>query len=243
MLGARGRRERLLARRHVAARDAIERARVSLGEVRQDISGAGVTIAHLMILVRAAAWIAEAYVSVAEVRQEEGRYTEGCLDAAMLNALTNAVEQAVRGVVRSLLSGTNQLSLAAVQDGFRKLVDRSGTADAEVRSFAQVMQQLELARELLKVLFGAEHRFARIIPPLTRTTSGGFALGAIRAQLSFSSAIFRHALRVATAGSINTAVMLWVNSTWIWLPMTTFVVLQPEFGSTRRGRSSAPLER
>src|SRR4029077_12188457 len=47
-VGARGRRERLLARRHVAAREAIERARVSLGEVRQDISGAGVTIAHLM---------------------------------------------------------------------------------------------------------------------------------------------------------------------------------------------------
>ena len=206
---------------------------MSLGEVRQDISGAGVTIAHLMILVRTAAWIAEAYVSAAEVRQEEGRYTEGCLDAAMLNALTNAVEQAVRGIVRSLLSGTNRLSLAAVQEGFRKLVDRSGTADPEVRSFAQVVQQLESAQEILKVLFGAEHRFAGIIPPLTRTTPRGFALGAIRAQISFSSAIFRHALRVATAGSISTAVMLWLKLPHgIWLPMTTFIVLQPEFGST-----------
>ena len=77
---------------------------MSLGEVRQDISGAGVTIAHLMILVRAAAWIAEAYVSIAEVRQEEGRYTERFFDGATRNVLMNAVEQAVRGVVRSLLS-------------------------------------------------------------------------------------------------------------------------------------------
>ena len=234
-VGARGRRERLLARRHVAAREAIERARLSLGEVRQDISGAGVTIAHLMILVRTAAWITEAHVSIAEVRQEEGRYTEGCFDAAILNALMNAVEQAVRGVIRSLLSGTNQLSLAAVQDGFRRLVDRSGTADPEVRCFAQVVQQLESAQEILKVLFSAERRFASIIPPLTRTTPRGFAVGAIRAQLSFSSAIFRHALRVATAGSISTAVMLLLKLPHgIWLPMTTLIVLQPEFGSTLR---------
>src|SRR4029077_11944561 len=122
-----------------------------------------------------------AYVSIAEVRQEEGRYTERFFDGATRNVLMNAVEQAVRGVVRSLLSGTNQLSLAAVQDGFRMLVDRSGTADPEVRSFAQVVQQLESAQEILKVLFGAEHRFAGIIAPLTRTTPRGFALGAIRA--------------------------------------------------------------
>jgi uncharacterized membrane protein YccC len=55
----------------------------------------------------------------------------------------------------------------------------------------------------------------------------------MRAQLSAKSAIFRHALRVAAAVAVATAVAIGLALPHgIWLPMTTLVVLQPEFGGT-----------
>jgi uncharacterized membrane protein YccC len=63
--------------------------------------------------------------------------------------------------------------------------------------------------------------------------SRGYVLTALRTQLSLQSAIFRHALRAAVAAAAGTAIMIKFDVPHgIWLPMTTLVVLQPEFGGT-----------
>jgi uncharacterized membrane protein YccC len=72
-----------------------------------------------------------------------------------------------------------------------------------------------------------------LLPPLSHVGPRGRAIAAIRAQLSLRSAVFRHALRVAVASAAATAIMLWLDLPHgIWLPMTTLVVVQPEFGGT-----------
>src|SRR5205085_8047808 len=92
----------------------------------------------------------------------------------------------------------------------------------------------ENTEEAINILFGAEHRFSGLLlPPLSTGNPRGYVLGALRAQLSLRSAIFRHALRVAVAAAAGTAIMIRFEVPHgIWLPMTTLVVLQPEFGGT-----------
>src|SRR6185437_408679 len=54
------RREQLVAQRQVAAREAVERARQTLGEMRAGTAGPGTTIAQLIVLVNAAARVGAA---------------------------------------------------------------------------------------------------------------------------------------------------------------------------------------
>jgi uncharacterized membrane protein YccC len=231
--GALGRRERFLARRQVAVRDAVERARNALGEIREQVSGPGFTVAQLLTLLRAASRITEAFLGIAELRHHQGRYREEPSEALALSAFANSADLAIRSIANSLLSGTNKLSLAKVKAKSKALLQQFGSSHPEMIAVAQVVQYLESTEEVLKVLFGPEHRFRGILPPLARSRTRTPLLGTIRVHCTFSSAIFRHALRVATAAAAGTALTLSLKlSHGIWLPMTTFVVLQPEFGST-----------
>ena len=231
--GALGRRERFLARRQVAVRDAVERARNALGEIREQVSGPGFTAAQLLTLLRAASRITEAFLGIAELRHHEGRYREDPSEASALNAFSNSADHAIRSISHSLLSGTNKLSLVEVKAKSKALLQQFGLSHPEMIAVAQIVQYLESAGEVLKVLFGPEHRFRGLLPPLARSRTRITLLGTIRAHCTFSSAIFRHALRVATAAAAGTALTLSLKLPHgIWLPMTTFVVLQPEFGST-----------
>jgi uncharacterized membrane protein YccC len=231
--GAHGRRERLLAQRQVAVRDAVEGARNALGEIREQVSGPGFTAAQLLTLLRAASRITEAFLTIAELRHHHGRYREDPREASALTAFADSADHAIKGISHSLLSGSNKLSLAEVKAESKELLQQFGLSHPETIAVAQIVQYLESAEEVLKVLFGPEHRFRGLLPPLARSRTRTALLGTIRAHCTFSSAIFRHALRVATAAAAGTALTLSLKLPHgIWLPMTTFVVLQPEFGST-----------
>ena len=55
----------------------------------------------------------------------------------------------------------------------------------------------------------------------------------MRAHLTPDSAIFRHALRVAVVAALGTAVITrYELAHGIWLPLTSLVILQPEYGGT-----------
>ena len=229
----RHRHERLLARRHQGLREAVERARATLGNVRAEVAGPGTTMAQLMILVRAASRIAAAAVMLAELRQHEARYRERGSGFVLIDAAAMELETACRAVAASLASGRRQLSLAGVRARLKESIAAFGETDPEVMAYAQAMRNLENADEAMGVLLGAEHRYLGLLPPLARINPPGHAFRAIRAQLSTKSAIFRHALRVATAVAIATAIVIGsALRHGIWLPMATLVVLQPEFGGT-----------
>jgi uncharacterized membrane protein YccC len=225
--------ERALANTHQALREAVERARGALGTVRAELSGPGTTTAQLMILVRAASRIAAAGVTLAEIRGHDLQHRQ-MRDGGDTDALAQDLESACRAIAASVLAGRQKLSLTSLRARLIELTSALGTTNPEVMTFAQAMRHLENATEAMDLLFGREQRFSGVVlPPLFNGSPRGSALTALRAQLNLQSAIFRHAFRVAVAAATGTAIMIRFDVPHgIWLPMTTLVVLQPEFGGT-----------
>ncbi len=230
----RRRQERMLAKSHQALREAVERARGTLGMLRVELSGPGTTTAQLMILVRAASRIGAAGVTLAEMRAGDVLHEVRQDSVDLSDASIQELESTCRAVAGSVLAGRPKFSLVSMRARLKEMISTLGATDLEVIPFTQAMRHLENTEEAIKVLFGAGYRFSEtLLPPLPTENPRGYLLGALRAQLSLRSAIFRHALRVAVAAAAGTAIMIKFEVPHgIWLPMTTLVVLQPEFGGT-----------
>jgi len=231
---ARRRRERVLAKRHQVLREAVERARAALGTVRAELSGPGTTTAQLMVLVRAASRTAAAGVTLAEIGDRHRQPRPAHDQSGMFDTSAEELENACRTVAASVLSGRRDLPLAPVRSRLFELTAVYGGTDPEVMAFAQATRQLENAAEAMDLLVGRERRFSGV---MAQVASGGNpprqVFNAIRAQLSTRSAIFRHAIRVAVSAALGTAIMIkFAFPHGLWLPMTTLIVLQPEFGGT-----------
>jgi uncharacterized membrane protein YccC len=229
----RRRREQLVAARHRAAREAIERAHDVVGEARAGTSGFGLTMAQLVVLIASGSRIGAAAVTLSEIGWE------GCSDREAVRASAEAiedVERTCRRVARILLAGRGESDLGTT----RRLVAAlrppaaSGTPRSVLLAFAQALRNLENADEALRLL--RDQR--RHLPTFVGLAIGGAGQGRfvdpIRSHLSFKSAIFRHALRVAVLTGGCTAVIVHYNlgAHGIWLPMTALVVLQPDYGGT-----------
>jgi uncharacterized membrane protein YccC len=223
---ARRRREQRLAARHRAARDAVERARDALGEMRAGTVGLGTTLAQLTVLLNAAVRIAAAAVTLGEVATP---------DNPPRRAAIAELERSCREVARILLRGDGEVALAAMRQRVRDL-DAGGEPDrrADSLAIAQAMRHLENADEAFRRLFGQRRRLADFLRlPIVLRRPSGAAAKAVRAHLTPDSAIFRHALRVAVVTALGTAAITRFDvSHGIWLPLTSLVILQPEYGGT-----------
>jgi uncharacterized membrane protein YccC len=223
---ARRRREQRIAAGHAAARAALERARDALGEMRAGTVGPGTTIAQLVVLRNAAARIAAAAVTLGEA----------AAPAAMVQPAAAALERACRAVVGILLEGKGDLSLAEMRQELAALRSDSDAPerDSRILALAQAMRHLDNAEEALRLLRGARWRLPELWRlPVTHRLPRGAVLDAIRAQMTLRSAIFRHALRVAAVTSLDTGVIVALALPHgIWLPMTSLVILQPDYGGT-----------
>jgi uncharacterized membrane protein YccC len=119
-----------------------------------------------------------------------------------------------------------------MQTRITALVALLGDTAGEVQAYAQAMRHLESAAEALDVLYGGGRAHPRVHIGIRRPWPLADTLEVLRAHLSFRSAIFRHALRVALATAAGTAVVRLQLAHGIWVPMATLIVLQPEFGGT-----------
>jgi hypothetical protein len=108
----RRRQERLIAKRHQALREAVEKALSSLGYVRGQVSGPGVTMAQFLILLRAASRIGAAAVTLSElpVQTEDGPVRAVVVRTQRLVAAED-LETACRGVAAVLLAGRGEVSV------------------------------------------------------------------------------------------------------------------------------------
>jgi uncharacterized membrane protein YccC len=226
---ARRRWERRLDARQTAFREAVDRARDSLGEMRAATAGPGTTIAQLVVLVNAAARIADAVIALTEVA--------GPSNAARLLAEAGLAD-AARGVARSLLSGKGTPPVPELRrrrDAARARGD-AAYGDAAFLAWAQALRQFDNAAEAIELLFGARKRLSDLLRlPVAHRRPAGAVVGALRAHLSPRSAIFRHAARAATVTALETTVIAAYHLPHgIWLPLTSIVVLQPEYSGTVR---------
>lgn len=230
----RRRKERLVAKRHQLLREAVERALSSLGVARGEISGPGATMAQFLILLRAASRIGAAAVTLSELPLPTDCSERAEAVRAKCVAAGEELEKACRAVAAALLAGRGGVSLAPMRARIADLTALSGATAGEVLAFAQAMRHLESAAEAINGLFGGGDRSrAGLWLGLSRPWPLHDTLESLHAHLTFRSAIFRHALRVALAVAAGTAVMILLRfAHGIWLPMATLIVLQPEFGGT-----------
>ena len=221
----RRRREQRLAARHRLAREAVERAREALGEMRAGTSGPGTLLAQLTVLLNAAARIGAAAVTLGEVALPE---------SAACRVAIAELERVCRAAARILLRGAGELTLDAMRRDVQALGAGEPEHRADLLALAQAMRHLENANDALGQLFGRRRRLSDILRlPVSFRRPSGAALATLRAHLTPHSAIFRHALRVAVIAALGTAAITrFALAHGIWLPLTALVILQPDYGGT-----------
>jgi uncharacterized membrane protein YccC len=212
-----------------AARAAIERSREVLGDLRTGVAGVGTTIAHLLVLLDSAAGVAASAVTLAEMFLP----ARGQVRSIAADELTEACQ----AVARKLLDGKGELPLAALN---RRLAELSpAPSDAEALTAAslvlkEALSRLEEADEALRMLFGARRRLPDLLRlPLAHRLPRGLVLDALRAHLTRRSAVFRHAIRIGIVTACDTLLLVRFRLPHgIWLPLTSLVILQPDYGGT-----------
>ena len=227
----RRRQERLTAKRHQLLREAVEKALSSLGYARGQISGAD-AMAQFLILLRAASRIGAAAVTLSELPVQTDCHEQAAAVRARRLAAAEELEKACRAVAAALLAGRGGVSLETMQSRVTDLTSLMGETAGEVLAYAQAMRHLESAGEAIDVLFGGGRAHSGLHLGVSRPWPLADALAALRAHFTFRSAIFRHALRVASAAAAATATVHLQFAHGIWVPMATLIVLQPEFGGT-----------
>ncbi len=217
---------------------ALEQAEQTLGEALSESASMPPFLSDLIVLVRAASRIHASMSSLT-----------GALDLADLSVLSTAERKELRTVLTQIEEGCRNLAAglldkvspypAAEKSAAREHwpaieLPTAGTAALEeAETFINVIRrQLESAHRVLDRLAGHRHRMG-LLPPLHGPSFPAAGLATIKANLTFRSLVFRHALRVAAATSLATgAYLAWRIPHGIWIPLTVLIVLQPQLGAT-----------
>lgn len=220
---------RRIRRSHQAAREAIRTAEATLEALR--IGGGHSTpfFDRVALLLAAASQEAAAAVSL--------RATDwpapGTPAARAWRTLFASWRTALAAVAQAMLyRGHGAVSVTEMHGAF-EVLEAHGVMTREARAPLRLaLLHLDIAAESVLRFSGLNFTWRETLP---RIGIGGLrdALRTLGAQLTFRSIIFRHALRVAVAAGFG----LWVAGVFdvmhrMWLPMTTIIVLQPEFGAT-----------
>lgn len=186
-------------------------------------------------------------LALARVRIRIGREKEDSEEAAALDALFALCAQVLRSIGASLKTGgpldRHPEALEQIGALSETLRLRAKGADSDVlAAFARDAryQADALAGQLRSAVELASHATATGLDEFERTEARApwtlrlrGSLATLRANFTFESAAFRHAVRlagcVALAASIGRAVS-WHRT--YWLPMTVAIVLKPDFTAT-----------
>lgn len=154
---------------------------------------------------------------------------------AQVSRITGAIGQALKARGEPAISGENALAIETFAEHLRELETQSQSAamlDDARRQMDAIAGQL---RSALDVMRGEPAGGGRLAAPRSTTRRSLFRDRALtlRANLSFESAAFRHAVRLAVCIAIGDSIARAAGVTRpYWLPMTIAIVLRPDFGST-----------
>lgn len=136
---------------------------------------------------------------------------------------------------RSRLAQGWQESLNALQQGFQRR-EEQGTSPDWLQGYACIQQAHAELQRMSRLLYEDKRVLGLTLPetwlrsPMPQIQR---ALEAIRANLTFHSATFRHAVRLGLALGVATFIYQFLPfSRGYWLPLTTLVILKPEFTTT-----------
>ncbi|HEX5313661.1 MAG TPA: FUSC family protein, partial [Gammaproteobacteria bacterium] len=219
---------RRLHRRHAALREAIRTAEATLEALRLGAGHSSAVFDHTLLLLAAVSREAAAAVSLRAI-------VWPATDTAAANiwqTLFANWRQALADAAQQLSGARAEVVVAPFHAAFDTL-DAQGQMPGEARAPLRLaLVHLDAVAESGARLSGLRFTWREALP---RLSVGGLrgAWTTLAAQFTFRSMIFRHALRVAVAAGFG----LWISGVFdvthrLWLPMTTILVLQPEFGAT-----------
>ncbi|MGH8273928.1 MAG: FUSC family protein [Gammaproteobacteria bacterium] len=215
---------------HQTVRAAIRAAETTLEAVRLGAGHATPFFDRMLMLLAAVSRESIAATGLRTVRWP----APGTPAARTWRELLTSWQTALAAVARLLLAGRGEIPVARMHAAFEAL-EAQGAIPAEARAPLRLaLLHMDSIVEAGTQMFGLRFTWREALP---RLGLGGVrsAWTTIAAQLTFDSIIFRHALRVAVAAGFG----LWIAGAFhathpLWLPMTTILVLQPEFGATWR---------
>ncbi len=224
----RRRREQRINTTLLAARAAVERSREALGDLRAGMAGPGTSIGQLVVLLDSAAGVGAVAVTLSETSMPASDTVERVVCGELLHAC--------HAVARKLLDGVGELPLAALRASIVRAASERGDARelTDRLVLRQALRHLEDADEALRTLFVAKRRLSSLLQiPLGHRLPRGAVMDALRANATPRSAIFRHAIRVGVVTACDTALLVHFRLPHgIWLPLTSLVILQPDYGGT-----------
>ncbi|HYW04574.1 MAG TPA: FUSC family protein [Gammaproteobacteria bacterium] len=232
-------REAELVARRQRVKGALDQAGQSLGTALGASGTPPPFLSDLIVLLRAASRIdaVAAGLGGALSHPDTARLSPGTTQA--LRSLLQAFEILCAAIGTALLDRAPAPDMAPV---YRRLDEwqRSsrGLPDSapleEIGTFVNVItRQLETARRVADRLSGIRAGPRGLLPPLNGPAFPDLDPALVRANLSFRSLVFRHALRVAFATAAGTAIYLLLHVPHgIWIPLTVLIVLQPQLGAT-----------
>jgi len=232
--GAAGRAEQHLAADQRRVRATFDSAEEILGETLAGTEGVPAFLSDLIVLIRCGLRVNAAAASLGSAldRPEQGVLPERSRIA--LAELLESLEAASLDIASALLDGTAGHPLQEARSQLEQWERLGGQSTrGEIDTLANViLVQLEAGQRVTERL--AEPSLgARLLPPLHGPAFPAVSLALLRANLSFRSLVFRHALRAAVTASAATAAYLLLDIPHgMWLALTVVIVLQPQLGPT-----------
>ncbi|HKJ95488.1 MAG TPA: FUSC family protein [Gammaproteobacteria bacterium] len=232
---SRGPGEERLAADQRRARATLESAEHILGETLAGTEGVPAFLSDLVVLIRCGLRVNAAAASLGSALDRP--HAEALSDDSRkaMAGLLEAFETVCIDIALALLDRTaGRRSLGAARERLQQWEQSvAGGARGEIDTLANViLVQLEAGQRVMERL--AEPNLgARLLPPLHGRAFPAVNLATLRANLSFRSLVFRHALRAAvTASAATAAYLLFGIPHGMWLALTVVIVLQPQLGPT-----------
>jgi uncharacterized membrane protein YccC len=191
-----------------------------------------------IFLVDQAERIRLSLLTLRRLRQRMGRDPQGTDAAAALDRILAVSSAVLDEIGASVIQGTK----AVARDEFSEAVSQFRKLDGHEQSpflaaaicdaghqIDALAGQLRAGQELREPRVAAAVRLRDPADPMARVAR-------LRANLSFHSTAFRHAVRLAVCVGMGDAIAL-QNTYWdlqrtYWVPMTIAIVLRPDFSST-----------
>ena len=202
---------------------------------------------RLVALVSQAERMRLAILAIARLRVRLAREPDGAAEVAILDDALAAAGRALAAIGEALApGGTASMSAAPSVETARIEADAEGlrasgramSGDARAQLDA-VAGQLRAAAELaFHATPAGSAAFAALEAAAPRRLRLGNVLARFRANLSFQSAAFRHALRLGACVALGESINRVIGSNLpgaprgYWLPMTVAIVLRPDFTGT-----------
>lgn len=235
----------------LAIRKALENARTALGVERMGQPNRSWMDEQLLVLIQDAERLLGSIIALSELIEinsgyQQFRAVQLLVDEALeqISLITKATAKVISGKPAAISFGNLDRIYEALQE--QRHLQRIAISDREVDYPAllaltnlllmieKLIKQLHYAADTARFLDADIHSESRNAEPVALAEQKQRSiLSRLRDNLTFDSAIFRHALRIGVTLAVGVTLYTLTNlKMGSWITLTIMIVLKPDFGAT-----------